>query len=1015
MHCRHVILLLALLVLARVTSAAVPEEAGFTSAWVNRAWQTDAGLPDNSVTGVVQTDDGYLWAATIGGLIRFNGAKFEEFPMLHIPGVANRIIRKAFLDRSGRMWLAMNSGSAVCLGTNTARVFNQNDGLEDLQITGFAEDAQRGVWILDERGGLCRVKDGRVMRFGAKEGFSRGGNPWIASDESGELWYARGSNVGIVRDGAWRSRFRFDKGPVRMCMARGGGLWICAGPKIFKSPPAGEPVERAQLPDASTVTMVFEDHAGALWIGTTSDGLFRLDGDRLERVRTSHEEITCATEDREGNLWIGTQGGGLNQLYPRAVDLLGTETGMPSKSTRSICQDAEGWIWVAMSNGSLARGRSNHWDAVTSADGWPGGNACCVAATRDGGIWIGTTDRGLQFLRDGKFKQWGRDAGLGSDHIRSLLVASNDDVWVATQSPSRMARFQNGEFFPLAMPDEVRNIRALAEGIDGTIWAGTSDGQLLRVSGSEMISEPATQGLGPMSIRSLGVTPDGRLWIGYASFGLGCIWNGKYARLTTDDGLHDNYISQIQSDGRGGMWFIGNRGLSMVRQEELTAAARKRASRVQPTVFGRSEGLAGLQASYSDSPNSFRRADGDLFFSTRNGLLRIQPDRIQDNTNPPPVVLERVIVDDRTVALWQSLSPLRAGADTNAVNLCATDATLRLAPGHRKVEFEFSALSFALPENVNFRYRLDHFDEDWTEAEGQRVAKYSRLPAGRYNFQVQACNNSGIWNRTGFKLSLEVTPFVWQTWWFRLLILAVFTTVVAGLARYFFFRRLQRQIAHLEQQAAMQKDRARIAQDLHDDLGAGLTEIGLLAGLLGNHTESAGNHKNNALERIAQRARYLVTVLDEIVWAVNPRNDSARSLGSYFSHYAQEFFEPTRIRCRLSFREGAADSPLSSEQRHNLFLAFKEALANVVRHSGASEVRVSISLETPGWLEVLVEDNGRGLPAVIERSADADGLINLRQRLEFLRGECEVSNLASGGVKVRLTMPLNAKKPLQEK
>ncbi len=1012
MYCRHAILLLALLVFAQFTSAAVQEDSTFTSAWVNRAWQTDDGLPDNSVTGVMQTDDGYLWAATFGGLIRFNGAKFEEFSMMHIPGLANRLVRKAFLDRSGRMWLAMDRGSVVCLSTNTVRVFNQNDGLEDSRVIGFAEDAQNSLWMLGESGALYHAEDGRITHFGAEEGFPGGGKPWIAADEAGELWYARGSNVGVVRDGTWRSRFRFDKGPIRMGTARGGGLWICAGPKVFKCSPVGEPVERAQLPESSKVTMVFEDRAGALWIGTTADGLFRLDGDRLERVKTSHEEITCAMEDREGNLWIGTHGGGLDQLYPRAIDLLGTEAGLPSKSTRSICQDAEGLLWVALSNGSLARGRSNHWDSVTTADGWPGGNASCVAAARDGGIWIGTIGRGLQFLRDGKFKQWGRDDGLGSDQIRSLLVAGNGDVWVATQSPERLMRFCRGEFFPLAMPDEVRGIRALVEGVDGTIWAGTSGGQLLRVSETAVISEPAVQESRPISIRSLNVTPDGVLWIGYAGSGLGCIWNGKYARLTMDDGLHDNYISQIQSDDRGGMWFIGNHGLFVVRQDELAAVVRKDASRVQSTVFGRSEGLGGLQAGFLNSPNCRQSGDRNLFFATRSGLLRVQPDRIRNNTNPPPVVLERVTVDDHAVALWQSLRPLRAGVDTNAVDLSASGATLRLAPGHRKVEFEFSALSFASPENVKFRYRLDRYDEDWIEAEGQRIAKYPRLPAGRYTFQVQACNNAGIWNRAGFKLPFEVTPFVWQMWWFRLLILTVFTVVVAGSARYFFFRRLQRQIAHLEQQAAVQKDRARIAQDLHDDLGAGLTEIGLLASLLGSHTESTGEQKNNALERIVKRARYLVTVLDEIVWAVNPRNDSARSLGSYFSHYAQEFFEPTDIRCRLNFREGVSDSPLRSEQRHNLFLAFKEALTNVVRHSGASEVRVSISLETPGWLEVLVEDNGRGLPSVIERSTDADGLINLRQRLESLRGECEVSNLASGGVKVRLAMPLSAKKNL---
>jgi len=193
---------------------------------------------------------------------------------------------------------------------------------------------------------------------------------------------------------------------------------------------------------------------------------------------------------------------------------------------------------------------------------------------------------------------------------------------------------------------------------------------------------------------------------------------------------------------------------------------------------------------------------------------------------------------------------------------------------------------------------------------------------------------------------------------------------------------------------------------LHDDLGAGLTEIGLLSGMLQNNTGLPPENKGEALSRISQRTRHLVTALDEIVWAVNPRNDSAKSLCGYFCRYGQEFFEPTRIRCRLEFREGGSDSPLNSEQRHHLFLAFKEALTNVVRHSGASEVRVSISLAEENRLTISVQDNGHGLPQIMAEGAD--GLINLRQRMMQLRGDCEIHNLPEGGVEVKLSVPLAA-------
>ena len=273
-----------------------------------------------------------------------------------------------------------------------------------------------------------------------------------------------------------------------------------------------------------------------------------------------------------------------------------------------------------------------------------------------------------------------------------------------------------------------------------------------------------------------------------------------------------------------------------------------------------------------------------------------------------------------------------------------------------------------------------------------------------------ACNSDSVWSDDSALLSVKVNPFFYQTAWFRggagLLAMAglSFTIVIA------MRRRMHRRLERLERQHELERERSRIAQDLHDDLGAGLTEIGLLGGLLQDPARFP-TRKQEALDRIVQRSRDLVVALDEIVWAVNPRNDSVNSLGGYLCRYAQGFLEPTAIRCRLEMQETEPDQPLNSEQRHNLFLAFEEALTNVVRHSGATEVRVKISVEEKCRLFIGIEDNGRGLsPAVKE---DADGLINLRQRMAQIGGRCEIVNRPVGGVSVSLSLPLAARRTKQ--
>jgi signal transduction histidine kinase/ligand-binding sensor domain-containing protein len=1001
---------LAALILAAVLSAGWGSGAAMAeaSSWLHRAWQTDEGLPDNSVTGITQTRDGYLWVATLGGLMRFNGADFKAIPLLNLPGVPNRVVRAMFLDRQDRLWLGMDRGPVICLGPDSARAFSAKEGLPDARVVAMAQDQEGAIWVAFSSG-LYRIKGGQVTAFGTAEGLPPGrGSTSVASDARGELWFSRGSQVGLFRDGELHTKLTLNETPVRVCGAASAGLWICAGSQLLKYVEGHEPKEHGRLPGKIEPRVLFEDHSGALWIGTAADGLFRFKDSGLEKVPTSHQEVNCLAEDREGNIWAGTGGGGLNLIQPRAVTLFGREAGLPFESVRSVCEDAAGDIWVALQNGMLARGRNGSWSQVKTEAGWTGGDATCVAADRQGGVWVGTRDRGLQSQRDGVWRVWRRPEGLGSDSVRSILVAADGDVWVATASPNRLFLLRDGKLHALEMHGPTRSIRAMAEGANGTIWIGTSEGQILRVSGQALVSEAAATGPTQLSVRSLHSTPDGALWIGYAGYGVGYLKDGRHARVTAAAGLMDDYPSQILADGRGTMWIAGNHGLFQVRLSELVEVAEGRAERLRSRVFGRSEGLASLQPNFDNFPAVCQAKDGRLWFSMRSGLLMVQPDNVADHPDPPPVLLERVAVDDYPVGLYSSHSPSQTRGAGGLLDLSQPAAALPIPPAHRKLEFDFAALSFASPENVHFRYRLSNFDENWIEAGSQRRAAYPRLPAGNYEFRVLACNNAGVWNETGAALALVVSPFFWQTWWFRSLALVLFTASVIAVVRYVSFRRLRARMQQLEQQAALHKERVRIARDMHDEVGAKLTRLSLLSDMATGQPELPAAARAEVKE-ISDTARDTIRSFEEIVWAVNPRNDTLADLAHYLCRYAEDFFEGSPVECAFDLPPELPAVTLSTEARHQIFLAAKEALNNALKHARARQVCIRVTLRQ-GEFGIAVEDDGCGFDsgAPPKRAGAGNGLDNMRERLRSVGGRFECQSQPGQGTRILFHMPAQA-------
>lgn len=1007
-HLRHYLAAMVLLAIlySDVGQAAATNES---SAWSYRAWQTDEGLPDNSVTGVAQTDDGYLWVATYGGLMRFNGASFTSIPL---PTLQKKSICSMVLDRHGRLWLGIDPDGVNCLDAKESRAFGLADGLPAERVAAMAEDREGTVWVASQ-GALCRIMDNHhVTRFTVTDGWPAGMNAWVSRSAKGEVWYSKGGLVGVVRDGRLVQKLTFKESIVRICAAGGSGLWICAGSSLFKYEEDREPELRAQLPANAEPQVLFEDQSGELWVGTAADGLFRLENGVLKKVPTSHKSIVCVSQDREGNIWVGTRGGGLNLIQPSAVALIAAESGLPFESVSSVCEDSGGCRWAVSQNGILARCCNGRWDVLGTNDGWTGGYANCVAADKAGGVWMGTRNRTLHYFRDGIWRVWQRQDGLRGGSIHLVYVDTGNDVWIVTGRPSILQRLHNGELSePFPLPGENRTVRAMAETTDGKLWLGTSEGGILRVEDSALVIEPATTEMTGVPIRALEATPDGSLWIGYVGGGVGRLKGGKYSRVTTAIGLADDFASQLLADVNGGMWIVGNHGLFRAQLDDLTAVAEEREKRLRCRVFGRQEGLPIFQPNTANFPNACKGKDGRLWFALRSGLLTVQPQNIRDNLVPPPVLVERVRVDDRVAGSYENFSQPGDQDGGPLINLRLPDAELRIPPEHRKVEFNVSTLSFTSPDNVHFRYRLENFDDGWMEGGLERSAKYPHLPAGTYRFHATACNNAGVWNETGATLTIIASPYFWQTWWFRGAMLALFTGAVIAVVRYVSFRRLRRQMQLLEQQAALYKERARIARDMHDEVGAKLTRLSLLSEMAGDHPEVPSSARGDVKE-ISETARETIRSFEEIVWAVNPRNDTLADLVNYLCRYVEDYFDGSPVQCAYDLPPEIPPAALSTEVRHEVFLAAKEALNNVLKHAGAKNVRVKVEMAADE-LRIIIADDGCGFDTASppKRSGGGNGLDNMRERLRSVGGRLECISQPGQGTCIVFSVPSKAPAP----
>lgn len=957
-----------------------------------RTWQVEQGLPQNKVTAVVQSRDGYLWLGTYNGLARFDGVRFTVFDDNNTPELHSSRITSLFEAADGTLWIGTESGDVAQYKDGHFATVPLSAKWSGGKIYAITADDTGDIWLLNEAGELARPRDGKVLSppsglVTKVVSLTRG--------QDGTIWIDREGVVSALQGGRLSTVLSTTVYVQGFCAARDGGFWVACDGAIRKWKDGRWVADLGAAPwGVSIVPNFMETSSGKLVCGTPNSGLWLLSSKEPGKFTHFDREnyfpsdwVISLYEDREGNLWSGT-GAGLVMIRRNNITTVSPPDQWQGRSVLSVYPGTNNVLWIGTEGAGLYRFQNGAWTNFNFTQGILNPYVWSLADDALGQLYVGTWGGGL-FRQDGGVFHFAPGMTNLTPPMPALMAESNS-LWVGTTEGVLHYEAGSVTWLNTARGKFSADVRAIVRDQQGALWIGTSGSGLTCVKNQTAHQFGKADGLSSDFIDCLYVANDGTLWIGTFGGGLNRFKDGHFSVINGKEGLPNNVIGDIEADSQGYFWMSSYGGIIRASEAELNQCADGNLSKVQCLTYGINDGLPTLECSEGLQPAGCRTADGHLWFPTAKGLVCIDPTMVIANSLPPPVVIEQMLVDDQPVA-----------------------GPLKIPPGRHHFDFQYTGLSFVAPEKVYFQYRLKGLDKDWVNVGAKRVASYGYIPPGDYSFQVIACNDDGVWNETGASIAFSVLPYFWQTLWFRALALAALIGFSGALAWFDTRRRMHARLEKAERQRDIERERSRIARDIHDDLGSHLTRISMISESVRSelmHPERVAS----ALDRIYDTARELTRSMDEIVWAVNPVHDTLESLSAYLEKFAQDWLMTAGIRCRLDMPIEFPEWHLTSEMRHNFFLACKEALHNVVKHSGASEVNIRLVIQQTSF-ELSIEDNGCGFspeaklpnhPGAPAGRSSGNGLKNMVRRLSEIGGNCVFESQPGKGTKVLFTVRL---------
>jgi ligand-binding sensor domain-containing protein/signal transduction histidine kinase len=970
-------------IVALGSSATAPR--ALPDGYTRRVWQTQDGLPENTVQSFAQTADHYLWIGTSGGLTRFDGADFVLFDRENTPAIHENSIFCLTSTRDGSLWIGTEGGGLVRYQNGAFRLYGAAQGLGNGFVRSVLE-TRDGVLLVGTDDGLFRFAGERLNRVDGIGNIPKLAVHAIHQDRAGNVWVG-GSTVLVIHGAEFKEIHLDGYGSANRVKSivetADGTLWVGTVSGLQRIPRAdqdGRTFERVQDVN-STVRGLFEDRTGTLWIGTIGDGLMRYDHGRLLHV-TAPDNPPSSTvlglfEDNERNIWAGMQTG-LLRLSRAAISTFP----LPDTSNAdfgTIYADPDGSLWVAGTH--LYRISAKRDGSQLVAPPAPNVRVRCVLHASDGSLWVGTEGDGVFRSQNGNQTHFTKKSGLVNDFVRAFLESRDGTVWIGTDEG--ISRWREARLTNYLEPQGLAyfSVRALTETSAGDIWIGTERGISHWRNGAFIHDTVTKSRLQSERVWAIHEDADGGLWFGTRGAGLFRWRGGKLTGFTAAQGLAGNSIYQILEDAHGTFWMSGPNAISSVSRRDLDRLADHPGFHPAVTVYGLSDGVEATQIHGGVEPAGCLTSSGEVWFPSNRGPVRIVPVETRPEVLPK-VVIEQVLVDGRAAAVSKHVAA---------------------PPGNGRLQISYVAVRLRSQERLRFRYMLEGFDHDWTEALERRVAFYTNLPPGAYRFRVQAFDMNMPENITEAAMAIDWEPHLYRTPWF--LVLCGILLLAVALAAYRF--RLRQVHARF---AAVLSERNRVAREMHDTLIQGCVSVSALLEAVAATEGGEAGSRRQLLDCARAQVRTTVDEARRAVW--NLRQNRAggtgpkQGIGVLLSEMARQASNASRapVSCETLGNPVAFDAAVE----HDILMIAREAVYNALKHGHPSDVRIRTRFDEDGMRMQVIDDGcGFRVEEAMSGSGEHFGLLGMRERAQRLGGRLEIISSPQAGTRLVLEVPLH--------
>jgi len=981
------------LLLLAATSARAVDPNRRISQYAHTAWRIQDGIFSGAPNAITQAADGYLWIGTQTELVRFDGVRFVRWtPAEGKLGLLNNSVFSLLAPSDGSLWIGT--------GVNLARfkdgeLVNYTERIG--RINSILEDRQGRLWIArsrvsDSTGPLCQITDAKLRCFGKEDGMPLPTAAALAEDTEGNLWV--GSAAGLTRwhDGSSDTYTPSGlksvanlTGVTGLAASPDGSLWVgmsSSGPGLGLQQMTGGTWKPFVTPEIDSSKLdgstLFLDRENTLWVGTESQGIYRIHDGEVDRFRgadgLSSDTVRAFYEDREGNLWVATTEG-IDLFRDTRVVSFSTREGLVANEVCSVLAARDGRVWAG-NHHALESLREGKVFSILGKDGLPGKSVTALLEDHAGRLWVGVDD-GLSVYEAGRFRPVRRSDGTPVGVVISLAEDREHNIWAeAIGNPRKLIRIQDFTVREDLPPPQVPVAPSLVADPQEGIWLGLADGNLARYRRGrlEVFPFPHDQ---YSRVYQVAAMNDGSI-LGATNSGLIGWKDGTLRTMTARNGLPCDTIYGLVSDAQDRLWLYSQCGLVMLENTEVQTWWKDPDTVVKVKIFDVFDGARPSPPPFQ--PIASRGPDGRLWFANETVVQMIDPARLDGNALPPPVHVEKVVADRESYEPRQDL---------------------RIPPKPHNLVIDYTALSFVAPPKMRFRYRLENHDADWQEAGTRRQAFYSDLPPGNYRFRVIACNNDGVWNEAGATLIFSIAPAWYQTGWFRLLCVVGALFIIWTLYR-LRLRQVARAIgARFDERLA---ERTRIARELHDTLLQTVQGSKFVADDALEKADDSANMRRS-MEKLAgwlgQATQEGRAALNSLRTSTTETNDLAAGL----RRATEECLLDKSMAVKFSVAGGSRDMhPIA---RDEIYRIGYEAIRNACEHASASELTVSLNYAQD--LTLRVNDDGVGIePAVVAGGKDGHfGLRGMRERAERIGSKLTLNSSPRSGTEMRLVVPGN--------